>query len=147
MEIVEILLVEDNMNDAELALMALREYNVANKIEHVKDGPEALEFMFRSGKYSHLDGLPPKVVLLDLKLPKLNGLEVLKEIKNNEKTKKIPVIMLTSSREEPDIQTAYDLGANSYIVKPVEFDKFVDALKSVGYYWMLINESPLKSLN
>ncbi|HEX8547419.1 MAG TPA: response regulator [Cytophagaceae bacterium] len=144
MEPIEILLVEDNMNDAELAISALNEYNLANKVEHVKDGPEALDFIFCKGKYKDRVCVAPKVILLDLKLPKLNGLEVLKKIKEDNLAKKIPVIMLTSSQEEPDIEAAYSLGANSYIVKPVEFDKFVEALKNVGYYWMLINQSPLR---
>jgi CheY-like chemotaxis protein len=143
MQAIEILLVEDNMNDAELALTALNEYNLANKVEHVKDGPEALDFMFGTGKYADKLFAAPKLILLDLKMPKLNGLEVLKKLKSDERTKKIPVIMLTSSQEEPDIEQAYALGANSYIVKPVEFDKFVEALKSVGFYWMLVNQPPL----
>lgn len=142
MNSIEILLVEDNMNDAELAISALQEYHLANKIEHVKDGPEALDFIFCTGKYIDRICVAPKVILLDLKLPKLNGLEVLKRLKADNKTKRIPVIMLTSSREEPDIERAYDLGANSYIVKPVDFDKFVESLKNVGYYWMLINQPP-----
>jgi len=143
MELIEILLVEDNMNDAELAISALNEYKLANKVEHVKDGPEALDYMFGTGKYEGRNTPAPKVILLDLKMPKLNGLEVLKKLKSNDKTKKIPVIMLTSSKEEPDIDQAYNLGANSYIVKPVEFDKFVEALKNVGFYWMLINQPPV----
>lgn len=143
MQAIEILLVEDNMNDAELALTALNEYNLANKVEHVKDGPEALDFMFGTGKYANKALATPKLILLDLKMPKLNGLEVLKKLKSDERTKKIPVIMLTSSQEEPDIEQAYALGANSYIVKPVEFDKFVESLKSVGFYWMLVNQPPL----
>jgi two-component system response regulator len=142
MEIIQILLVEDNLNDAELAISALNEYKLANKIEHVKDGPEALDFLFGTGKYEHTDIPLPRVVLLDLKMPKLNGLEVLKRIKSDERTKKIPVIMLTSSKEEPDIDLAYAYGANSYIVKPVEFDKFAEALKNVGFYWMLVNQPP-----
>lgn len=140
MKAVEILLVEDNAYDAELTISALKEYNLANKIEHVQDGPEALDFMFGTGSYSGQGYSAPKVILLDLKLPKLNGLEVLKRLKSDPRTKKIPVIMLTSSREEPDIDSAYGLGANSYIVKPVDFYKFVEALKNVGFYWMLLNE-------
>lgn len=140
MEIIEILLVEDNVNDAELAISALNEYNLANKVEHVKDGPEALDYMFGTGKYEGKNKPSPKVILLDLKLPKLNGLEVLKKLKSDPKTRKVPVIMLTSSKEEPDIEQAYNLGANSYIVKPVEFDKFVDALKNVGFYWLIVNQ-------
>ncbi|MFN3402725.1 MAG: response regulator [Cytophagaceae bacterium] len=142
MDQIEILLVEDNQDDAELAISALNEYKLANKIEHVKDGPEALDFMFCRGKYADRKSSKPKVILLDIKLPKLNGIEVLKALKENDATKKVPVIMLTSSREEPDVDDAYTLGANSYIVKPVEFDKFVEALKSVGFYWMLVNEPP-----
>ena len=142
MNAVEILLVEDNMNDAELAISALREHNLANKIEHVVNGPDALDFIFCRGKYSERVCVAPKVILLDLKLPKLNGLEVLKILKTDESTKKIPIVMLTSSKEEPDIESAYQLGANSYLVKPVDFDKFVESLKSVGYYWMLINQPP-----
>ena len=143
-QVIEILLVEDNPWDAELALSALQENNLANKVEHVKDGPEALDFMFCTGKYQNSSQCAHKVVLLDLKLPKLIGLEVLRVLKSDERTKKIPVIMLTSSKEEPDIEQAYALGANSYIVKPVEFDKFVEALKNVGFYWMLINQGPQK---
>lgn len=143
MDFVQILLVEDNPNDAELAISALKDYNLANKIEHVKDGPEALDYMFCTGKYAERVCVAPKVILLDLKLPKLNGLEVLKRLKENTETKKIPIIMLTSSKEEPDIEMAYSLGANSYIVKPVEFDKFVESLKNIGFYWMLINQPPI----
>lgn len=144
MESIEILLVEDNLNDAELAISALKEYNLANNLEHVKDGPEALEFIYCTGKYKDRVCVAPKVILLDLKLPKLNGLEVLKRLKSDDSTKRIPIIMLTSSSEEPDIEQAYNLGANSYIVKPVEFDKFVESLKNVGFYWMLINKPPVK---
>lgn len=145
MDVIEILLVEDNLSDAELALSALNEYNLANKVAHVKDGPEALDYMFRTGKYAGQNIAIPKLILLDLKLPKLNGLEVLKKLKEDKRTKKVPVIMLTSSKEEPDIDQAYTLGANSYIVKPVEFEKFVEALKNVGFYWMLVNQPPMAS--
>ena len=140
---VEILLVEDNDNDAELALRALKKNNIVNNIIHLKDGPEAIDYVFSKGEFEGR-GIEntPKIILLDLKLPKLTGLEVLKAIKSDERTKMIPVIMLTSSKEEPDIEKAYLLGANSYIVKPVEFDRFIDAMKNVGYYWMLINQSP-----
>ena len=143
MKKVEILLVEDNDNDAELALRALKKNNIVNNIIHLKDGPEALDYVFCTGNFEGR-GIEntPKIILLDLKLPKLTGLEVLKAIKSDERTKMIPVIMLTSSKEEPDIEKAYLLGANSYIVKPVEFDRFIDAMKNVGYYWMLINQSP-----
>ena len=140
---IEILLVEDNENDAELAIRALKKNNLANHIMHVKDGAEAIDFIFAKGAFEgRSKEAAPKVILLDLKLPKLNGLQVLKEIKNNPKTKKIPVVMLTSSKEEPDIEEAYQLGANSYIVKPVEFEKFILAMKNIGFYWMLINQPP-----
>jgi len=142
MNSVEILLVEDNENDAELALRALRKNNMANSIIHIKDGPEALDYVFAEGDYVHrgIENIPG-IILLDLKLPKLSGLEILEKIKSDDRTKMIPVIMLTSSKEEPDIANAYKLGANSYIVKPVEFDRFTDAMKNVGYYWMLINQT------
>lgn len=144
MKSVEILLVEDNDNDAELALRALSKNNLVNKVVHVKDGPEALDYVFCKGKFKDRNiGEAPKLILLDLKLPKLTGLEVLKILKAEVKTKMIPVVMLTSSKQEPDIKTAYELGANSYIVKPVEFDKFTEAMKNIGYYWMLINEAPV----
>jgi two-component system, response regulator len=140
---VEILLVEDNENDAELALRALRKNNIVNNIIHIKDGPEAIDYVFCKGQYTErgIENIP-KIILLDLKLPKMTGLEVLKAIKEDVRTKMIPVIMLTSSKEEPDIEKSYMLGANSYIVKPVAFDAFLDAMKNVGYYWMLINQSP-----
>lgn len=140
MNSIEILLVEDNENDAELTISALSEYNLINTIEHVKDGPEAIDYMFGTGKYKGKKVQTPKVILLDLKLPKLNGLEVLKKLKSDERTKYVPIVMLTSSSEEPDIEKAYALGANSYIVKPVEFDKFAESIKKLGYYWMLINK-------
>jgi len=143
---VEILLVEDNPQDAELILRSLREQNLANQIFLVEDGEEALDFIFCRGKFS--DRYPcklMKVVFLDLKLPKVDGLEVLKEIKTNEKTKKLPVVIVTSSREDPDIQTAYDLGANSYIVKPVQFDAFRQSMSNAGLFWLLVNQPPKES--
>lgn len=140
---VEILIVEDNPNDAELTIRALREQNLANQIFVAEDGEEALDFIFCRGKYADRNPCKPmKVIFLDLKLPKVGGLEVLKEIKTNEKTKKLPVVIVTSSREDPDIQTAYDLGANSYIVKPVQFDAFRYAMSNAGLYWLLINQPP-----
>jgi two-component system response regulator len=140
---VEILIVEDNPNDAELTIMALKEQNLANKIYVVEDGEEALDFIFCRGQFAERKPCSAmKVVFLDLKLPKVNGLEVLKELKTSEKTKKLPVVIVTSSREDPDIQTAYDLGANSYIVKPVQFDEFRQAMSNVGLYWLLVNQSP-----
>ena len=140
---VEILLVEDNPNDAELALRALKKYNLANNVAIVTDGAEALEFIFARGAFSNRkieNG--PKVILLDLKLPKVGGLEVLQAIKADPRTKLIPVVVLTSSKEESDIVESYKLGANSYIVKPVEFDKFVAAVKDLGMYWLLLNQAP-----
>jgi CheY-like chemotaxis protein len=142
---VEILLVEDNPNDAEMAIRALRKSNIANHMVHVADGKAALDFIFGRGAYSGRDvESGPKVILLDLKLPKVDGLEVLKAIKSDPRTKIIPVIVLTSSREEKDIIESYQLGVNSYIVKPVDFDKFAEAIKGLGYYWLLLNQSPIK---
>ena len=141
---VEILLVEDNPNDAELALRALKKNKLANNILVVTDGEEALDFVFARGAFSDRkveNG--PKVILLDLKLPKVDGLEVLRAIKSDPRTKVIPVVVLTSSKEESDVVESYKLGANSYIVKPVEFDKFVAAVKDLGLYWLLLNQPPV----
>jgi two-component system response regulator len=132
---VEILLVEDSADDAELTILAIRNNKIANRIELVRDGVEAIEYL-ESGRPL------PRLVLLDLKLPRMNGLEVLQKIRNNPKTRIIPVVVLTSSREEPDVAAAYDLGVNSYIVKPVEFEDFVKAVTNAGLYWMLLNEPP-----
>jgi two-component system response regulator len=131
---VEILLVEDNPNDAELTLRALKQRNLANQVVVCRDGAEALEF-FANGA-----GTIPKVILLDLKLPKIDGLEVLRRLKGDARTRSIPVVVLTSSAEEPDIATAYELGANSYIVKPVDFEAFAHAVADVGLYWVLLNQ-------
>lgn len=142
-EAIEILLVEDNPNDAELTLRALSRQNLANKVYTVKDGEEALEYIFATGSYTERRiEYCPKVVLLDLKLPKVDGLEVLRRVKSDEKTKHIPVVVLTSSQEERDIVESYQLGANSYIVKPVDFKKFVDCVSELGLYWLLLNKSP-----
>jgi CheY-like chemotaxis protein len=138
----DILIVEDNPNDAELTLRALHKARVANGIHVVKDGVEALEFLFTEGAYAHRKGATTQLVLLDLKLPKVDGLEVLRKVKSDPRTKAIPVIVLTSSREEKDLVTSYDLGANSFIVKPVESEKFFDAVKEIGLYWLLLNEPP-----
>ena len=143
--VVEILLVEDNPQDAEMAIRALKKNNIANKVAHVTDCEEALDFIFARGTYSgrKIENAP-KVILLDLKLPKVDGLEVLKAVKSDERTKIIPVIALTSSSEEKDIIESYRLGVNSYIVKPVDFDKFVEAIKDLGLYWLLLNQSPIR---
>ncbi len=142
---VEILLVEDNVNDAELAMRALKKHNLANHVAVVADGEEAIDFVFARGKYANRKiGNGPRIILLDLKLPKVDGLEVLRAIKGDLRTKIIPVIVLTSSKEEKDIVESYKLGVNSYILKPVDFDKFVDAVKDIGYYWLLLNQSPIR---
>jgi two-component system response regulator len=142
-EIVEILLVEDNPSDMELALHALQKNKLANRIEVVRDGAEALEFIFGTGSYAGRkveNG--PKVILLDLKLPKVDGLEVLRRVKSDPRTKHIPVVVLTSSHEERDIVESYELGVNSYISKPVDFDQFTEAVRHLGYYWLLLNQPP-----
>jgi len=143
--VVEILLVEDNPQDAEMAIRALKKNNLSNNVVHVTDGEEALDFIFARGAYSGRNiESGPKIILLDLKLPKVDGLEVLKIVKSDERTKMIPVIALTSSSEEKDIIESYRLGVNSYIVKPVDFDKFVEAIKDLGLYWLLLNQSPIR---
>jgi CheY-like chemotaxis protein len=142
---IEILLVEDNPNDVELALRALKKHNLANKVHVVKDGAEALEYIFGTGDYASRDvNNKPRVVFLDLKLPKVDGLEVLRRIKSDERTKVIPIVVLTSSTEERDIIESYQLGVNSYIVKPIDFDKFMDAVSELGLYWLLLNQPPLR---
>ena len=142
---VEILLIEDNLNDAELTMRALRKNKITNNLVHLKDGSEALEFLFGTGNFANRDiNNNPKVILLDLKMPKVDGMEVLTKIKSNELTKSIPVVVLTSSKEHPDIERAYSLGANSYIVKPVEFDGFIKAVTEVGLYWVLLNQPPVQ---
>jgi two-component system response regulator len=142
-EIVEILLVEDNPSDVELALHALKKNKLANHIEVVRDGAEALEFIFATGAYAgrKIEN-SPRVILLDLKLPKVDGLEVLRRVKADPRTKDIPVVVLTSSREERDIVESYELGVNSYITKPVDFDQFTEAVRVLGYYWLLLNQPP-----
>ena len=140
----EILLVEDNPHDEELTLHALKQHKLANRIQVVRDGAEALDYIFGDGKYAGQEQkAPPRVVLLDLKLPKVDGLEVLKRMKANPETRRIPVVMLTSSREERDVITSYELGVNSYITKPVDFEQFTEAVKHLGLYWLLLNEPPV----
>lgn len=142
--VVEILLVEDNLSDVELTLHSLRSSNLTNHIEVVRDGVEALEFIFCTGPYAHrhIDN-GPKVILLDLKLPKVDGMEVLQRVKSDPRTRMIPVVVLTSSREDRDIVESYKLGVNSYIVKPVDFEQFTESVRQLGLYWQLLNQSPL----
>jgi two-component system, response regulator len=138
---VDILLVEDNPNDAELALYALEKHKLTNRIDIVRDGAEALDYLFRTGTYApRISDRLPQLILLDLKLPKIDGIEVLRKIKSDERTKSIPVVMLTTSREESDIVESYRLGVNSYIVKPVDFSQFTKAIEEVGFYWLVLNE-------
>ncbi|MFZ4617985.1 MAG: response regulator [Rectinemataceae bacterium] len=140
---VEILLVEDNPNDAELAMRALRKHKLANNLVHVADGAIALDFLFARGEYSGRDvAVKPRLILLDLKLPKVDGLEVLKAVKSDPRTAQIPIVVLTSSREERDLIETYRLGVNSYILKPVDFEKFVEVVRELGYYWLLLNQQP-----
>ena len=140
---VEILLVEDNPTDVELTLRTLKKHNLANHVEVVNDGAEALDFIFATGAYKDRKiDKKPKVILLDLKLPKVDGLEVLRKIKSDERTKDIPVVVLTSSKEEQDRIESYRLGVNSYIVKPVDFTQFTKAVSELGLYWVLLNEPP-----
>lgn len=143
MESVEILLVEDNSSDAEMTIYGLRKSKLVNQLLHLEDGVQALDFLFARGIYTGRNtGIMPSVILLDLKMPKLSGLEVLASIRKDARTRKIPVIILTSSGEDPDISRAYDLGANSYVVKPVDFDDFQKAIADLGYYWMFLNQKP-----
>ncbi|MDF2437980.1 MAG: response regulator [Bacteroidota bacterium] len=139
----EIILIEDNVDDAALVIRALKKNNLANKMIHLKDGAEALEFFFgKDDKNPELPNVAAKVVLLDLKMPKINGMEVLERVKSDPRTKQIPIVVLTSSAEDPDIKRCYELGANSYIVKPVEFDNFSKAVADLGMYWLILNNPP-----
>jgi two-component system, response regulator len=140
--IIDILLVEDNPRDAELTVRTLTKNHIANNIFVVTDGEDALDFLFCRGNYSQRNPCPPRVIFLDIKLPKLNGLEVLKIIKSEETLRQTPIVMLTSSAEDPDINTAYALGANSYVVKPVDFTKFSETIKQLDLYWLVINRAP-----
>lgn len=137
-----ILLAEDSAQDAELTLMALGEYRVANEVVHVRDGVQALDYLYRRGAFAMRDQGHPAVVLLDLKMPKVDGLDVLRTIKTDEQLKTIPVVMLTSSREETDLARSYNLGVNAYVVKPVGFRQFVQAIKDLGVFWTILNEPP-----
>ena len=141
-ELKRILLAEDNPKDVELTLTALDEHHLANEVVVVNDGAEALDYLYRRGKYTMRSGNHPAVVLLDIKMPKVDGLEVLRTIKADDRLKTIPVVMLTSSREEKDLVESYKLGVNAYVVKPVDFQQFVEAVKTLGGFWAIINEPP-----
>jgi CheY-like chemotaxis protein len=141
-EIKNILLVEDSEQDIELTLQALEDYNLANRVSVVRDGEEALDYLFKRGQFRDRDNGDPVVILLDLKLPKVDGLEVLREIRNSEQLKQTPVVVLTSSREQRDLVESYNLGVNAYVVKPVDFTEFVDAVKKLGLFWGVLNEVP-----
>jgi CheY-like chemotaxis protein len=143
-DLVEILLVEDNPTDAELTIEALKENNFANKLVWVKDGEQALDFLFGRGEYADRgNGKPPKVVMLDLRLPKVDGLEVLRTMKSDPLTEMIPVVVLTSSKEDRDVAESYKLGVNSFISKPIEFDAFAQVVAQLGMYWLLVNRPPM----
>jgi two-component system response regulator len=138
-ELVEILLVEDNPNDAELTIRALKKRKLANHLIWLRDGAEALEFLFRTGRYASRPQVRPRLILLDLKMPKVDGVEVLRRVKEDEQLKAIPVVVMTSSHEDQDIVESYRLGVNSYLVKPVEFERFQEVASNAGFYWLLIN--------
>ena len=139
---VEILLVEDSPNDAELAMRALRKGGLANKLLWVKDGEEALDYLFRRGAYAEREQGSPRLVFLDLKMPRVDGMQVLQQIKSDARTRRIPVVVMTSSQEESDMVRSYDLGANSYVVKPLDFAAMVDVVRQAGFYWLAINQHP-----
>jgi two-component system, response regulator len=139
---ISILLIEDNPDDVELTLHALKKSNIANPIEVIRDGQDAVDYLFYKGKYLNSKHSMPNLILLDLKLPKVTGIEILHKLKSDRKLKLIPVVVLTSSKEENDIMKSYDMGVNSYIRKPVDFDQFVETVKQIGFYWLLINEKP-----
>ncbi len=142
-QMVDILLVEDREEDAEMAMIALHDHRLSNRIKWVKDGQEALDYLYGMGEYKDVDTTTrPKVVLLDLKMPKVDGLEVLRQIRSADKTKTMPVVVLTTSKEDKDVETAYELGANSYIVKPVDFDQFTKSIREIGMYWVVVNQPP-----
>jgi two-component system response regulator len=142
-QIVDLLLVEDNPRDAEMIIRAIQRHKLANPVFVVEDGAEALDFLFARGRFAGRQAdQRPRVILLDLKLPKVSGLEVLRQVKEHPSLASVPVVILTSSQEDPDIEAAYALGANSYVVKPVEFESFVEAISRVGLYWMIVNQPP-----
>ncbi len=144
MDMIEILLVEDSPEDVEITLRAFKKKNLTNKVHVVEDGEQALDYIFAAGEYNGRDvNVKPKVILLDLKLPKVDGLEVLRRIREDDRTKFIPVVVLTSSQEEKDIMESYKLGVNSYITKPVDFNKFMDTVSELGLYWLLLNKPPV----
>ena len=143
LEQMEILLVEDNPTDAEMTLRALRRNNLANKVHWVKDGEQALEFMFRTGAYAGRDpATVPKLIMLDIKMPKVDGIEVLRRLKAHDETRTVPVVVMTSSNEERDVVESYRLGVNSYIVKPVQFESFLETVAKIGLYWVITNRVP-----
>lgn len=137
-----ILLVEDSLKDIDLTLAALEEHNLANKVDVARDGAEALDYLYRRGQFANRDDGHPVVVLLDIKMPKVNGIEVLQKMKSDPVLKRLPVVMLTSSKEEPDLATCYELGVNAYVVKPVDFQQFVNAVRQVGVFWAVLNQPP-----
>lgn len=142
-----ILLVEDSLADIDLTLAALSEYNFVNEIDVARDGADALDYLHRRGRFAARGAHQPAVVLLDIKMPKMNGLEVLREMKSHPVLRTVPVVMLTSSKEEPDLAASYALGANAYVVKPVDFEQFADAVKQVGAFWAVLNEPPPQDTN
>lgn len=137
-----ILLAEDNRNDVELTLSALEEYNLANEVVVVRDGVEVLDYLFQRGQFANHPNGVPAVILLDLKMPRMDGLEVLRQLRAEPRFKRVPIVMITSSREEQDLVRSYELGVNAYVVKPVDFQKFVECIKQIGFFWALINEPP-----
>ncbi|MEO6489708.1 MAG: response regulator [Ferruginibacter sp.] len=142
---VDVLLVEDNVNDAELAIRELKKHHMTNNLFHVEDGEEAIDFVFATGKYAGNRDInhPPKLILLDIQMPKVSGIEVLQKIKSDERLRATPIVILTSSKEDPDIKRCYELGVNSYIVKPVNFEGFAEAIRNLGFYWLLLNQRPV----
>lgn len=141
-----ILLVEDSPRDAEIAMRGLGEYNLANEVMHLRDGVEALDYLYQRGEFANRPSGQPALIMLDLKMPRLDGMDVLRTVKGDPALKAIPVVVMTSSREEPDLERAYELGVNAYVVKPVKFKEFIDAVKQVGSFWALVNEPPPPTL-